>query len=135
MGTWVTLHYGGPIETGLKKSLCGMDMGEPEEWSIRRVSCTYRSYELLEFDRHMASHLPEGSKPCGACRTALQFWEDRRIQVAKDNCRSAIAIARKRIPGLLEAGKWLKVARLAYMAADARRRLKAMERTTDAEGG
>jgi len=121
MGTWFTLHYGGPIETGLTKSLCGRVMGDPQE--TRQVA-TYRRYELEEPEHFPAAKLPPGSIPCATCRDALLIDRARDVRLAKQGFRDRIARARRLIPRLIESGKWRRVETIAHDAWMAAEMLK-----------
>lgn len=117
MGTWLVIHYGGPIATGLTKTLCGIDAGEPETWAAARRCVTYRDYELLD-------SVPENCRPCGACKTALDFWRTRELKARRMEWRATIEAARRKIPLLIERGKWERIEKLAHDAADAKRSLE-----------
>ena len=114
MGDWTMLHYGGPIDTGLDKSLCGMTMGG-------RHAATYRRYEIEQ-----PEHVPENCQPCGTCKDALTIDVLKLRRAERLRLTGVIGSARSRIPDLVDAGRWSKIAKLAENAAQATEALKAI---------
>lgn len=117
MGDWTLLHYGGPIETGLTKSLCGMPMEG-------RHQATYRRYELED-----EKESPANCKPCGTCRDALLVDRMCLRRGERRQAKDTIASVRRKLPGLIERGKWGRIQELAKKAQDASDCLKRLRDT------